>query len=200
MHKYKPIAEQLLAQILDSPYGRWVLMNMLVWSLGLYAIAFSIRLFGIMGAPIGVILAGSVVGAGQSWVLQQLLPIAPRQWTRSSVLGTVLGVLPIGLLFLWVLLVAAIGLNSVLFILGAIFGGILGASQVRILHSILDEKVAWWVLANILAGALCAPLSLSGVTFVLPVFCSLGPLTFGLLTAWALRYLMQSWDDELDEA
>lgn len=167
---------------------------MLVWSLGLYVIALCIRFFGIVGAPIGATLAGLIVGGGQSWVLKQLLPITARQWTGSSVLGTVLGVLPIGLLFLWVLLVAVMGLNSVLLILGAIFGGILGGTQARILYPIVYEKAGWWVVANIFAGALCAPLSLTGTTFWLPVFCSLGPLTFGLLTAWALRYLLREWD------
>jgi len=197
VQKVKQVSQHHLENIIASPYAGWVLMNMLVWSLGLYVIALCIRFFGIVGAPIGAILAGVIVGVGQSWILKRLLPITPRQWTNSSILGTVLGVLPIGLLFLWVLLVAFMGLNSVLLILGAIFGGILGSTQARILHPIVYEKAGWWIIANIFAGALCAPLSLTGTTFWLPVFCSLGPLTFGLLTAWALRYLLQTWDDDM---
>jgi len=185
--RIQPILEQSLA----SPYIGWVLMNILVWSLGLYIVALCIRVFGIVGAPIGTILMGLIVGGGQSWILQRLLPIAPRRWTQASTLGAFLGVLPIGLLFLWILLVAIIGLNSVLFLLGGIFGGILGSTQAWVLHPILYEKVGWWVIANIFAGALCAPLSLTGTTFWLPIFCSLGPLTFGLLTLLALYYLMQ---------
>ena len=107
-----------------------------------------------------------------------------------------LGVLPLGLLFLWALLVAVIGLNSVLLLLGALFGGILGGTQARILYPLVYEKAGWWVLVNILAGALCAPLSLTGTAFWLPVICSLGPLAFGLLTAWGVRYLSQIWDAE----
>jgi len=198
VQKVKQITQPYLEQVIASPYAGWVLMNMLVWSLGLYVIALCIRFFGIAGAPIGASITGLIVGVGQSWILKRLLPITARQWTSSSTLGTVLGVLPIGLLFLWVLLVAFMGLNSVLFILGAIFGGILGATQARILHPIVYEKAGWWVIANIFAGALCAPLSLTGTTFWLPVFCSLGPLTFGLLTAWALRYLLNTLDDEFD--
>lgn len=200
MQKVKQVAQHHLEQIIVSPYTGWVLMNMVVWSLGLYVIALCIRFFGIVGAPIGAIFTGLIVGVGQSWILKQLVPITARQWTGSSVIGTVLGVLPIGLLFVWVVLVAVMGLNSVLLILGAIFGGILGGTQARILHPIVYEKAGWWVIANVFAGALCAPLSLTGTTFWLPVFCSLGPLTFGLLTAWTLRYLLRTWDDELDEA
>ena len=196
MQKVKQVTQSQLENIATSPYAGWVLMNMLVWSLALYVIALCIRFFGIAGAPIGAIIAGLIVGGGQSWILKRLLPITARQWINSSILGTVLGVLPIGLVFLWILLVAFMGLNSVLLILGAIFGGILGGSQAYILHPIVYEKVAWWVLANIFAGALCAPLSLTGTTFWLPVFCSLGPVSFGLVTAWVLRYLIQTLDEE----
>ena len=190
----------MLEKALASPYVGWVLINMLVWSLGLYTIALCIRVFGIVGAPMGAILTGLIVGGGQSWILKRLLPITPRGWMISSTLGTVLGVLPIGLLFLWILLVAVLGMNNVLLILGVIFGGILGGTQARILHPFLYEKVVWWVIVNIFAGALCAPLSLTGTTFWLPVICSLGPLTFGLLTAWTLRYLMTTWDEDADKS
>jgi hypothetical protein len=199
VQKVKQVTQPYLEQAIASPYSGWVLVNIVVWSLGLYAIAICIRFLGIAGAPIGAILAGLIVGGGQSWVLKRLLPITPRQWTSSSTIGTLLGVLPIGLLFLWVLLVAFMGLNSVLLILGALFGGILGSTQARVLHPIVYEKGGWWIVANIFAGALCAPLSLTGTTFWLPIFCSLGPLTFGLLTAWALRYLLNTLDDEFEK-
>ena len=181
-----------LQTILTSPYTGWVLMNVLIWSLGLYTIALCIRFFGIVGAPIGAILLGTIVGTGQSWILKRLLPITPRQWAGSSVIGTLLGVLPIGLIFLWVILSAVIGVNTVLLILGAIFGGILGGMQARILYPLFYENVGWWVVANLLAGALCAPLSLTGATFWLPVFCSLGPVTFGLVTAIGLHHVLNN--------
>ena len=174
------------------------MINVVVWSLGLYAIAICIRFFGIIGAPIGTVIAGVMVGVGQSWSLHYLLPVEPRRWLTYSTISVFLGVLPIGLLFLWILLVAVIGLNGVLVILGAIFGAILGGVQAFVLHPIIYEKVAWWVIANVFAAALCAPLSLTGTTFWLPVFCSLGPITFGLITAWALRYIINSsLDDDL---
>jgi len=184
----------LTNRALASPYTGWVLMNVLVWSLGLYVIALCLSLFGMLGAPIGAILLGVIVGSGQSWMLKKMLPIKPRQWTGSSVAGSLLGVLPIGLLIVWVLLAAVIGVNTVLLILGAIFGGILGGLQARVLFPMIHEKVGWWVIANLFAGALCAPLSLTGASFWLPVFCSLGPVTFGLLTAMTLRYIIHTWD------
>jgi len=189
--------ETYVQTVLASPYVLWVLVNIVVWSLGLYAVALGIRFLGIVGAPIGTLLAGLIIGGGQSWALRHILPIDPRRWVQHSILGTVLGVLPIGLLFLWIVLVAVIGLNAVLFILGGIFGGILGGIQSRVLYPLVHEQVGWWVFINILAGALCAPLSLTGTTFWLPVFCSLGPLTFGLLTAGVLRYALHAWDDDL---
>ena len=195
----KPLPPRVQS-IITSPYTGWVLMNVLIWSLGLYVIALCIRFLGIAGALIGAILLGTIVGAGQSWMLKRMLPITPRQWTGSSVIGTLLGVLPIGLIFVWVILSAVIGVNTVLLILGAIFGGILGGMQARIVYPLIYEKVGWWVIANLAAGALCAPLSLTGTTFWLPVFCSLGPVTFGLLTSVALRYVLQTWNvDEWEQ-
>lgn len=186
--------QSLALSAIESPYILWVIINVIVWSLGLYTIALSVRFLGIVGAPVGTLLAGLMIGAGQAWVLRVILPIAPRQWVGHSLLGTFLGVLPIGVLFLWILLVAVIGVNSVLVILGGIFGGILGATQSRVLYPIVHEQIGWWMGINILAGALCAPLSLTGTTVWLPVFCSLGPITFGLLTAGVLRYILHEWD------
>lgn len=194
---WKTVKKQLqpyLNRAKASPYIGWVVINVAVWSLGLYVVALCIRFLGLFGAPIGAMLMGLIVGAGQVRVLRRLLPIVPRQWIGVSTLGVVLGTLPIGLLFLWILLVAVLGLNGVLVILGGIFGGILGATQAYILRSIVYEKVGWWIVANVVAGALCAPLSLTGASFWLPIFCSLGPVTFGLLTAWGLRYLIVTMD------
>jgi len=177
-----------------SPYVGWVVMNIAVWSLGLYGMALCIRFLGLVGAPIGVTLLGLIVGGGQSWVLRRLLPITSQRWTGTTILGAILGTLPIALLFLWVLLVAVLGLNGVLFMLGGIFGGILGATQAYTLHPLVYEKAGWWILANVIAGAMCAPLSLTGASLWLPVFCSLGPITFGILTAWSLRYVVDTLD------
>ena len=185
-----------LEKAIASPYIGWVIINIFVWSLGLYALAICIRLFGIIGAPIGTVLLGLIVGGGQSWILRRIFPISSQRWMGESTAGATIGALPIGLLFLWILLVAVIGLNSVLFILGGIFGGVLGATQASVLHPIIYEKAGWWIIANIFAGALCAPLSLTGTTLWLPVFCSLGPLIFGILTAVTLRYLLNTWDGE----
>lgn len=185
--------QSLIDVMLTSPYVGWVLINVVVWSLGLYVVALCISLFGIVGAPIGTALLGLIVGGGQSFILKRLLPIPQQKWIGISVIGAVLGALPIGLLFVWILLVAVIGLNSVLLILGGVFGGIFGLTQAYVLQPIIYEKVGWWVLINIMAGAMCAPLSLTGSTFWLPVFCSLGPITFGILTAWSLRYLTHHW-------
>jgi hypothetical protein len=43
-----------------------------------------------------------------------------------------------------------------------------------------------WGLANLLAGGLCSVFSLTGVPFNLPVICTLGPVTFGTITGFAL--------------
>ena len=64
MHKYRPFVQELPTQVVASPYVGWVLINILVWSLGLYVIALAIRLLGVVGAPLGVALAGLIVGAG----------------------------------------------------------------------------------------------------------------------------------------
>lgn len=185
-----------LQLFLASPYASWILINIIGWSLGLYVVALSLRFLGIIGGLIGTGMMGLVVGIGQAWILKRFLPISYQHWGIATLMGVILGASPVALLFVWVLLIAVLGLNSVLVILGGLLGGVLGGTQAYILYPIVYDKARWWVIANLVAGALCAPLSLTGTTFWLPIFCSLGPLTFGLLTALGLRYIVTDLDIE----
>jgi len=178
-----------------NPYIQWVIINCVAWSLGLYATALCIKLFGIAGALVGGLVTGSIVGVSQAWLIRRLFSIVPYQWVGWSALAGVLGIVLIGMFFvIWVLMTFVTGVAWVLSIMGAIFGSILGAIQARVLHPLVFEKVGWWIGANLLAGAFCAPLSLTGTSFWLPVLCSLGPLSFGIITALALRYLQHQID------
>lgn len=184
--------EPILLDLLASPYVQWVLLHIVAWTVALYAVALSLRFLGVVGVIVAGVAVGGIVGLAQAWLLRRVLPINPRAWAKASAIGSLLGLIPVGVLFVvWLLLTLVIGVNWVLLMMGAIFGGIFGAMQARYLHTVVYERAVWWVIANVFAGALCAPLSLTGTTFWLPVFCSLGPVTFGVITVLALRYILR---------
>ena len=164
---------------------RWTLANALGWSLGLFAGALALRLLGGLGGLlVGGALAGAVAGGTQNAALRQEVAWIDRRWVLVSAAGAALGVLPafvagVSLIAGWM-----IGL----LIVGAVFGAIFGMGQWLVLRSHVHDA-AWWIAANGLAAALCALLSLGANPFSLPILLTLGPLTFGLVTGYALRRL-----------
>ena len=84
---------------LMNPYIQWIIINCVAWSLGLYATALCIKLFGIAGALVGGLVTGSIVGISQAWLIRRLFPIASHQWVGWSALAGVLGIMLTGMFF-----------------------------------------------------------------------------------------------------
>jgi hypothetical protein len=75
-------------------------------------------------------------------------------------------------------------------LMGALFGGIFGGMQTAVLHKRGPGVVLVWVIANMIAGLACAPLTF-GVLGVLPIMCMPGLLLFALITAYAVNWVRQ---------
>jgi hypothetical protein len=76
---------------------------------------------------------------------------------------------------------------------GALFGGIIGALQGVLLNHHVDEA-GWWIIANVVGGGLCGLLSLGVNPLGLPIFCTLGPITFGAITGYVWLRLLREMD------
>ncbi len=168
---------------------RWTLANMLGWTLGLYTLALLIKVFGFIGILLGGLVVGGIVGIAQSAIYLKS-QLTPRRWIGMSALGSLIAILLNGLLgILFLILFTVSGTNLPLLLAGAIAGLCLGSSQAWVISSESDAPYGIWILINVLAGCLCAPLSLF-TPFSIPILCSLGPLTFGILTG----LLLMRWD------
>lgn len=178
------------AQVIWRRYWllRWTSANMLGWSLAMLAAMLLLEWFGLFGAMIGGGAAGLIVGGIQSAFLPA--PKNPildqRQWMMMSALGGLAATIPVYLLAFVALLHFQIGL----FFMGACAGGMIGALQSRLLMAEFDDALLWWVGANILAGGLCAPLTLTPT--ILPLFGTVGPVVFGVVTGSVFLRMQRS--------
>lgn len=180
---------------------RWLLANIVGWSIGLVVAARLLNLFGIVGALTGGAAAGGIVGIAQAAALRTHpdWQLDFRGWVVQSTLGGALATVPIYLLAFGLLL----NFNLTLVLMGMVFGVIFGGLQAWLLWQSVYERALWWVLASAIGGAACAPLSLSASAFWLPVCFSPGSLFFGLITGITVMKLSQmpyfSADDGDDE-
>lgn len=172
---------------------RWTLANIGGWSLGLFLAVFGVKLTGL--AEIGAILfagmvAGTVAGAAQRWALRGLFDEEEikQRWVLLSAIGGTLGAITL----LVTLITITLGSVGYL-IMGGVFGLCFGWTQTLFWGREFGDLADWWVLANVLGGGLCSLLSLTGVPFSLPIFCTFGPVSFGLITgAVLLRMVRES--------
>jgi hypothetical protein len=165
--------------------ARWMLANVVGWSLGLYLGSALLQwLGGVVGLGIGGAAAGTFVGAAQHWALRGKIEV-DRRWIGYSAAagaGAALPVLALG----FTLLIPTVGLS----LLGGIAGGLIGAAQGVVLRERLGSA-GLWLLANAAGGVFCAVCSLSGIPFWLPIFCTAGPYLFAAITGWALLRLLR---------
>lgn len=160
---------------------RWTIANSFAWWLALGIAALFLYLFGIWGAIISGASVGLIIGAIQATLFHNSKSVIPtRSWILFSALGGLLATLPVYLLTF----VALFHLTLGLLLMGAIFGGILGAMQALILRRHNEDQAILWVIASVIAGGLCAPLSLSASNIGLPLIFAPGPIIFGLITGW----------------
>jgi hypothetical protein len=164
---------------------RWTLANIAGWSIGL---TLGSWILSQAGSGVGLILggtaAGSLVGLAQWLALRVDFDFADRRWLVVSAAGGAVGALPAYIAAFSIIAGRGVGL----FIIGAVFGGLFGALQSLILGRHFEDRALWWIAANVLAGGLCGWLSMTS-PFWLPVCCSFGPVTFGLVTGYALKRL-----------
>lgn len=175
---------------------RWLVMNGVVWSIALLCIAIFMQLFGGWGILIGGFMTGLVVGIGQTWAMGTMLPVElqvnTRRWVIYSALSGTVAIIPVALL-VWLLF---FNLTFALVIMGGLFGGILASGQYTLITNVWDEHAWLWIVASILGGMLCAPLTLYGGQNGIPILISFGPASFALITGICLWFIRREFDNE----
>jgi hypothetical protein len=76
--------------------------------------------------------------------------------------------------------------------MGAAFGLSLGGVQSLVLRHELPELPLIWLIANGFGGCLCGLFALGIPPFGLPIYCTIGPLLFGLVTAAAWNLVLNA--------
>jgi hypothetical protein len=161
---------------------RWTLANTLGWSAGLLMGATtSSTLGGLPGVLLGGIICGAIAGWGQFLALRGFDLEIDRRWIVLSAIGGGLAIIPTGIAAIALVVGAHFGLAM----MGATFGLCVGLMQ-SAAFAFPEDAIVMWGLANLLAGGLCSVFTLTGVPFNLPVICTLGPVTFGAITGFAL--------------
>lgn len=155
---------------------RWMLANVIGWSIGL--------LGGLLFNPICFIAGGAAcigVGIAQWYVLR---PHYDREWIVATVVGGLCGTVPAllgGLMIFFGL--GLVGLCS-----GAIFGAAIGIAQWLLLKR-NHSRAEWWIGANALGGLLCGLLTMIPLIAGLPIGLLIGSAVYGYITGRALEWL-----------
>ena len=197
------IIEQFLYELRQRFLLRWVLANIVGWTIGLYAGVLNPICFAGAG-----VIAGLVLGASQWWALRTTsfgnhatgsdLNIAnipthisqpARQWIISTFAGAALGLIP-ALVLAAIFVLFSNGFAALL--AGAILGLGVGLGQWMILKHV-SQKVVLWLAVNTIGGAACGWLTLTPIIRGLPLGMLLGSAVFGYLTGRVLeRILVES--------
>jgi hypothetical protein len=157
---------------------KWTLANMLGWGLGFLLGGLLLNfLDGVLGLILASILTGTCVGLAQATLVQE-----PR-WLLLSAVGGAAAIVPALISSITLAAGPLIGFA----IIGALYGGIFGAVQWTALRH--SDEFGLWIAVNAIAGGFCGCLTLNFNPLSLPLFCSIGPLVFGLLTGLLLRQL-----------
>lgn len=177
---------------------RWVLANVIGWTVGLYAGFLNPICFGGAG-----IIAGLVLGTAQRWALQDTAALGEqpaRIWITRTFAGAAVGLMPAvvlgGALFLFANQLAVV-------LAGGILGAAVGIGQWMVLRSI-STRAALWIGANVVGGAACGLLAGLPIIRGLPLGLLAGAMLFGYLTGRVLGVMLrekpptQGWrfDDE----
>ncbi len=191
--------EKFLFELRHRFLLRWVLANIIGWTVGLY--------FGVLNpicfAGAGVV-AGVVLGAAQWWALSKTslghkgevegtipltsTPISQpaRQWIMSTFVGAALGLIPALVLGAGIILFS--NRLAALFA-GAILGLAVGIGQWMILKY-MSQRAVLWLVVNTVGGAACGWLTLTPIIRGLPLGLLLGSALFGYLTGRVLERII----------
>ncbi len=194
------IVEQFLYELRQRFLWRWMLANVVGWTVGLYAGVLNPVCFAGAG-----VVAGLVLGASQWWALRSTsfginparnesdIPNIPtrisqkaRQWIISTFAGAALGLIP-ALILAAVFVLFSSALAALL--AGAVLGFSVGLGQwIRLKH--ISERLALWLIVNTLGGAACAWLTLTPIIRGLPLGMLLGSALFGYVTGRVLESIL----------
>jgi hypothetical protein len=152
---------------------RWLLANVLGWTLGLYLGLLNPVCFAGAG-----IIAGLTLGAAQLWALHPHTP-SGRRWLTLTFAGTALGLIPASLLGSIAALLG--GWNAAALFAGMVLGGAVGAAQSRLINAPPEGRL-WWIAANLIGGGLCGFLTALPIIRGLPIGLLIGSALFGYLT------------------
>jgi hypothetical protein len=177
---------------------RWVVANIVGWTVGLYFGVLNPVCFAVVGVVTGLIL-----GAFQWWALRDTalgihssesassistrIFTEARQWMVSTFAGAAVGLFP------------ALALGTLLYLIsnglaGLLAGGALGLAvgigQWMILKHVSDQVVLWLVM-NTVGGALCGFLTLTPIIRGLPLGLLAGSALFGYLTGRVLERILR---------
>lgn len=157
---------------------RWVLANVVGWTLGLYLTTISINSWVVI--LLASLAYGAVVGAAQGYVLRHYPSVQLDGWLIYSFYGGVCGTV-VSLVFILPYLLSADRLLAV------VIGGLIGASLGVWQSFLLSGAARWWIGANLVGGALCGWLTTFQFIRGLPIGLMLGAAIFGYITGRALE-------------
>lgn len=192
------LMERIWAQIKAHFLLRWMLANMLGWSVGLYvgstlaASLGSISVISVVAMLPGGAIAGAIAGGMQALALSipydadsddAFPPDLSRRWVIFSTLGGTLGAIPV--FFTAFALIGGAGFGFA--VMGMGYGLAFGWLQTYALSDNLPDLIWVWLPANGFGGCLCGAFALGINPLGVPVFCTLGPVIFGLVTGLAWR-------------
>lgn len=188
---------------MKSTAARWFILTLFGWFAGLNILTIALSQarsdspFVVTFIVITTGIACSVCVGIAQWAALWPNPPAPLgRWLLISTIGIGGGTLAgIGGLcagaFCW-------GWLPGFAFLGFWVGAGLGTTQSDILGN--THKQQWlWIIANTAAGLICGSLSTSGLNLTSGMFCSIGPLAFGGITALALVWLSRQTLTALDQ-
>lgn len=132
---------------------------------------------GIIAFLVGGGIIGLIVSRTQAWSIR---PNAPRRWMLYTVIGGIIGVIPVFLSAFSLIAGREIGFG----VMGALYGLSLGGMQS--LHFDGEAALAW-ALTSMLAGCLCSIITFTGS--ILPLL--MGPLVFGGITGMTLAWMLR---------
>lgn len=169
---------------------RWVLWNILGWTLGLYLTFWLTSLIGFVSLFIGSIFQAVLLGFIQRYLLQDQIILEKAGWLFYSGLGGAIAFLPVLLATLAFIAHPFIGA----ILMGGLYGLIFSYFQQLYLRQQDLARGSYWVLANTVGGMLCAPLTLGMLSKQVPVLFSPGILIFGLITGYCIQRLVRDID------
>lgn len=183
--------EQLIFEIRDRFLLRWIVANVVGWTVGLYAGVLNPWCFAGAG-----IITGLILGGLQWWALRGTNLVQSdgedarrkaQRWIGYTFAGAALGMLPAAMVG-GVIYLFANGLAALL--AGGVLGLAVGIGQWMILKR-GSPVVTVWLLSNAAGGALCGLLTVMPIIRGLPLGMVVGAALFGYFTGRVLERIIQ---------